>query len=65
MILAAQSEYFKGMFRAEKKDKIEMKMNKATLKNIVSSLYTGRTEINTANVQDLLEASNYLQIKGT
>lgn len=63
LILAAQSEYFKGMFRAEKKDKIEMKMNKATLKNIVSSLYTGRTEINTANVQDLLEASNYLQIK--
>jgi len=63
IILAAHSEYFKGMFRSEKKDSIDMTMSKATLKNIVSSLYTGRAEVNINNVQDLLEASNYLQIK--
>jgi len=63
IILAAQSEYFKGMFRNEKKEKIEMNLTAATLRTVVRTLYTGKTEINTENIQDLLEASNYLQIR--
>jgi len=63
IILAAQSEYFKGMFRNEKKEKIEMNLTAATLRTVVRTLYTGKTDISTENIQDLLEASNYLQIK--
>jgi len=63
VILAAQSDFFKGMFRNEKKDRIEMNMTTETLKNVVKTLYTGHTDINIENVQDLLEASNYLQAK--
>jgi len=63
IILAAQSQYFKGMFRNEKKDRIEMNISADTLRMVVRTLYTGKTEINIDNVQDLLEASNYLQIK--
>jgi len=63
IILAAQSEYFKGMFRNEKKDRIEMNITADTLKMVVKTLYTGKTDINIDNVQDLLEASNYLQIR--
>jgi len=63
IILAAQSEYFKGMFRNEKKDRIEMNISVDTLRTVVKTMYTGKTDINIDNVQDLLEASNYLQIK--
>ena len=63
VILAAQSDYFKGMFRNEKKERIDMNMTTETLKIIVKTLYTGQTDINIDNVQDLLEASNYLQAK--
>jgi len=63
VILATQSEYFKGMFRNEKKDKIEMNISADILRVVVKTLYTGKTDINTDNIQDLLEASNYLQIK--
>eukprot|EP00092_Neocalanus_flemingeri_P022961 GFUD01024893.1.p1 GENE.GFUD01024893.1~~GFUD01024893.1.p1 ORF type:complete len:633 (+),score=228.00 GFUD01024893.1:113-1900(+) len=63
IILAAQSEYFKGMFRNEKKERIEMNISAETLRTVVKTLYTGKTVINIDNVQDLLEASNYLQIK--
>ena len=51
------------MFRNEKKDRIEMNISADTLRMVVRTLYTGKTEINIDNVQDLLEASNYLQIK--
>ena len=63
VILAAQSDYFKGMFRNEKKERIDMNMTTETLKIIVKTLYTGQTDIHIDNVQDLLEASNYLQAK--
>ena len=63
VILAAQSDYFKGMFRNEKKERIDMNMTTETLKIIVKTLYTGQTDIHIENVQDLLEASNYLQAK--
>ena len=63
VILAAQSDYFKGMFRNEKKERIDMNMTTETLRVIVKTLYTGQTDINIDNVQDLLEASNYLQAK--
>ena len=63
VILAAQSDYFKGMFRNEKKERIDMNMTTETLRIIVKTLYTGQTDINIDNVQDLLEASNYLQAK--
>ena len=52
-----------GMFRNEKKEKIEMNLTAATLRTVVRTLYTGKTDISTENIQDLLEASNYLQIK--
>ena len=52
-----------GMFRNEKKEKIEMNIGTETLKTVVKTLYTGKTDINIENVQDLLEASNYLQIR--
>ena len=51
------------MFRNEKKDRIEMNISADTLRMVVRTLYTGKTEINIDNVQDMLEASNYLQIK--
>lgn len=51
------------MFRNEKKEKIEMNISTETLKTVVKTLYTGKTDINIENVQDLLEASNYLQIR--
>jgi len=63
VILAIQSDYFKCMFRNEKKERIEMNMSTETLKIVVRTLYTGKTDINIENVQDLLEASNYLQAK--
>ena len=63
VILAAQSDYFKGMFRNEKKDRIDMNMTTETLTIVVKTLYTGQTDISIDNVQDLLEASNYLQAK--
>jgi len=63
IILAVQSDYFKCMFRNERKDRIEMNMSTQTLKIVVKTLYTGQTDISIENVQDLLEASNYLQAK--
>lgn len=51
------------MFRNEKKDRIEMNISADTLRTVVKTLYTGKTDVNIENVQDLLEASNYLQIK--
>ena len=45
VILAAQSDYFKGMFRNEKKDRIDMNMTTETLKIVVGTLYTGQTDI--------------------
>ena len=51
------------MFRNERKDRIEMNMATSTLDTIVKTLYTGNTEITIENVQDLLEASNYLQAR--
>jgi hypothetical protein len=41
LILAAQSEFFKGLFRNEKKEQVSIDMSKDTLKIIVNSLYTG------------------------
>jgi len=38
-------------------------LSKETLKVVVKFLYMGKVEIKNENVQDLLEASNYLQIK--
>ena len=46
VILAAQSDYFKGMFRNEKKERIDMNMTTETLRIIVKTLYTGQTDIN-------------------
>jgi len=63
VVLAAQSQYFKGMFRTERAERIEMNMSTATLNTVVRHLYTGLTLITTENIQDLLEAANYLQIK--
>lgn len=63
IILAAQSEYFKGMFRNEKKEKIDMNLSAETLRTVVRTMYTGRTDLTTDNIQDLIEASNYLQIR--
>merc|ERR1719419_383027 len=40
-----------------------MNLTAATLRTVVRTLYTGKTDISTENIQDLLEASNYLQIK--
>ena len=40
-----------------------MNMTTETLNIVVKTLYTGHTDINIENVQDLLEASNYLQAK--
>ena len=51
------------MFRNEKKDRIDMNISADTLRMVVKTLYTGKTDINIESVQDLLEASNYLQIK--
>ena len=40
-----------------------MNMSTSTLRIVVKTLYTGHTDITIDNVQDLLEASNYLQAR--
>ena len=63
VILAAQSDYFLAMFRSEKKSRIVMNnMSTETLRVIVKTLYTGQLDININSAQDLLEASNFLQV---
>ena len=45
LILAAQSEFFKGLFRNEKKEQVTIDMSRDILKIIVDSLYTGQLHI--------------------
>ena len=62
VFLAAQSDYFKAMFRIEKNSRVVMNnMSTETLRVIVKALNTGQLDINIDSAQDLLEASDFLQ----
>ena len=63
IILAVQSKYFQGVFRYEKKEKIDMNLSAETLCTVVRAMYPGRAELTTDNIQGLTEASDYLQIR--
>lgn len=64
LVLAAQSDFFKGLFRNEVRNEVKIDIcSHATLQTIVKYFYTGSSEINTDNVQDILVASNFLQVK--
>ncbi|KAF7644623.1 hypothetical protein LDENG_00218930 [Lucifuga dentata] len=67
VIMASASDYFKAMFTGGMKEK-EMKeiklhgVTKAGLKNVIEFIYTSRVQLSMANLQDTLEAANFLQV---
>ncbi|KAM4608738.1 kelch-like protein 9 [Polymixia lowei] len=67
VIMASASDYFKAMFTGGMREQ-EMKeiklhgVTKAGLKNIIDFIYTARVNLNMANLQDTLEAANFLQV---
>ncbi|XP_023348300.1 kelch-like protein 22 [Eurytemora carolleeae] len=64
LILATQSDFFKGLFRNEKKDEVTIDIcSYSTLSTILKYFYTGSSEITIENVQDILVAANFLQVK--
>jgi len=63
LVLAAQSDFFKGLFRNDKKDEAHIDIcSSDTLRVIIKYFYTGQSEITIENVQDILIASNFLQV---
>ena len=62
-ILASQSKYFEGFFRAENKSQVNLSMYSFDiLKSCIDFMYTANIEIDNENAQDVLEVSNYLGI---
>uniref|UniRef100_A0A667ZLI4 Si:rp71-68n21.9 n=1 Tax=Myripristis murdjan TaxID=586833 RepID=A0A667ZLI4_9TELE len=67
VIMASASDYFKAMFTGgmREQDMREIKLHGVTktgLKNIIDFIYTSRVSLNLANLQDTLEAANFLQV---
>ena len=62
IILATQSKYFEGLFRTESAEKVSLEFDASVIKLCVEFMYTARCEVDDGNVQDILEAANYLGI---
>ncbi|XP_071392261.1 kelch-like protein 9 [Centroberyx affinis] len=67
VIMASASDYFKAMFTGgmREQEMREIKLHGVTktgLKNIIDFIYTSRVSLNMANLQDTLEAANFLQV---
>ncbi|CAG2255921.1 Kelch-like protein 20,Kelch-like protein 38,Kelch-like protein 28,Kelch-like protein 24,Kelch-like protein diablo [Mytilus edulis] len=65
-VLAASSPYFRAMFTSELREEknsgiIFNDISAWTMKRIIDYIYTGKLEINTDNVQELLVAGSMLQ----
>ncbi|XP_067115121.1 kelch-like protein 9 [Osmerus mordax] len=67
VIMASASDYFKAMFTGgmREQEMREIKLHgvsKTGLKNIIDFIYTSRVNLCLANLQDTLEAANFLQV---
>ncbi|XP_034042660.1 kelch-like protein 9 isoform X2 [Thalassophryne amazonica] len=67
IIMASASDYFKAMFTGgmREQEMREIKLHGVTklgLKNIIDFIYTSRVNLNMFNLQDTLEAANFLQV---
>nr|XP_046219508.1 kelch-like protein 9 [Oncorhynchus gorbuscha] len=67
VIMASASNYFKAMFTGgmREQDMREIKLHgvsKTGLKNIIEFIYTSRLSLSMTNLQDTLEAANFLQV---
>uniref|UniRef100_A0A1A8C2Z3 BTB domain-containing protein n=2 Tax=Nothobranchius kadleci TaxID=1051664 RepID=A0A1A8C2Z3_NOTKA len=67
VILASCSDYFKAMFTGGMREQgmREIKLhgvNKVGLKNIIDFIYTSKVSLDMGNLQDTLEAANFLQV---
>ncbi|XP_068185735.1 kelch-like protein 9 [Antennarius striatus] len=67
VIMASSSDYFKAMFTGGMKEKEmrEIKLHGVTklgLKNIIDFIYTSEVRLDMGNLQDTLEAANFLQV---
>ncbi|XP_041115268.1 kelch-like protein 13 [Polyodon spathula] len=67
VLMASSSDYFKAMFTGGMKEQ-ELKtiklqgLSRVGLKNIIDFIYTAKVALNMDNLQDTLEAANFLQI---
>nr|XP_019956159.1 PREDICTED: kelch-like protein 9 [Paralichthys olivaceus] len=67
VIMASSSDYFKAMFTGgmREQDMKEIKLHGVTqlgLKNIIDFIYTSKVSLDMGNLQDTLEAANFLQV---
>eukprot|EP00066_Takifugu_rubripes_P022588 XP_011611854.1 PREDICTED: kelch-like protein 9 isoform X1 [Takifugu rubripes] len=67
VIMASSSDYFKAMFTGGMKERemSEIKLHGVTklgLKNIIDFIYTSKVSLDMGNLQDTLEAANFLQV---
>ncbi|XP_056145583.1 kelch-like protein 9 [Lampris incognitus] len=67
VIMASASDYFKAMFTGgmREQEMREIKLHgvcKAGLKTIIDFIYTSKISLGLANLQDTLEAANFLQV---
>ncbi|KAM3862193.1 kelch-like protein 9 [Diretmus argenteus] len=67
ILMASASDYFKAMFTGgmREQDMREIKLHGVTktgLKNIIDFIYTSSVSLNMSNLQDTLEAANFLQV---
>ncbi|XP_053732923.1 kelch-like protein 9 isoform X1 [Synchiropus splendidus] len=67
VIMASSSDYFKAMFTGgmKEQDMKEVKLHGVTkigLRNIIEFIYTSKVNLDMGNLQDTLEAANFLQV---
>nr|XP_057938927.1 kelch-like protein 9 [Doryrhamphus excisus]XP_057938928.1 kelch-like protein 9 [Doryrhamphus excisus] len=67
VIMASSSDYFKAMFTGgmREQEMREIKLHgvtKSGLKNILDFIYTSKVNLDMSNLQDTLEAANFLQV---
>uniref|UniRef100_H3DDZ5 Si:rp71-68n21.9 n=1 Tax=Tetraodon nigroviridis TaxID=99883 RepID=H3DDZ5_TETNG len=67
VIMALSSDYFKAMFTGgmREQEMSEIKLHGVTklgLKNIIDFIYTSKVSLDMGNLQDTLEAANFLQV---
>uniref|UniRef100_A0A3Q1G147 Si:rp71-68n21.9 n=1 Tax=Acanthochromis polyacanthus TaxID=80966 RepID=A0A3Q1G147_9TELE len=67
VLMASSSDYFKAMFTGgmREQEMREIKLHGVTktgLKNIIDFIYTSKVSLDMGNLQDTLEAANFLQV---
>lgn len=65
-ILAASSDYFQALFTTtmieKNSEKIDLDVSSSIVNELLTFLYTGKTDVNEVNVIELLVAADYLVI---